>query len=166
MLCQRVSMTAPFWFAAAREAKNQMDTRRIVIFGSGQIAELADFYFTNDSGYEVAAFAVDQDFLTQGEFRGRPVVPFEQVEAEFPPQEFGFFVAIGYTKLNQLRPEKVAAARAKGYRMACYLTSRATRFEGLEQQENCCIPEDKNIQQFANIGINVTIRTGHQIWHH
>ena len=83
-------MTAPLVAAAAREAENQMETRRIVIFGSGQIAELADFYFTNDSGYEVAAFTVDRDFLTQDEFRGRPVVPFERVAEEFPPQEFGF----------------------------------------------------------------------------
>lgn len=159
-------MTAPFWFAAAREEKNQMDTRRIVIFGSGQIAELADFYFTNDSGYEVAAFAVDQDFLTQGEFRGRPVVPFEQVEAEFPPQEFGFFVAIGYTKLNQLRPEKVAAARAKGYRLVSYLSSRATVFEGFELQENCFILEDNTIQPFARVGSNVTLWSGNHIGHH
>src|ERR1700704_5539783 len=107
-----------------------MEIRRIVIFGSGQIAELADFYFTNDSGYEVAAFTVDQQFLTLDEFRGRPVIPFERITEEFPPQDFGFFVAIGYTKRNTLRPEKVAAARAKGYRLVSYLSSRATVFAG------------------------------------
>jgi hypothetical protein len=124
-----------------------MKTRRIVIFGSGQIAELADFYFTNDSDYEVAAFTVDQAFLSQDEFRGRPVVPFERVAEEFSPQDFGFFVAIGYTKLNGLRPEKVAAARAKGYRLVSYLSSRATVFAGFELQENCFILEDNTIQR-------------------
>ena len=143
-----------------------MKTRRIVIFGSGQIAELADFYFTNDSAYEVAAFTVDQAFFSQGEFRGRPVVPFERVAEEFPPQDFDFFVAIGYTKLNQLRPEKVAAARAKGYRLVSYLSSRATVFAGFELQENCFILEDNTIQPFARVGRNVTLWSGNHIGHH
>jgi len=33
--------------------------RGLVIFGTGQIAELANFYFANDSMYEVAGFTVD-----------------------------------------------------------------------------------------------------------
>jgi sugar O-acyltransferase (sialic acid O-acetyltransferase NeuD family) len=143
-----------------------MKTRRIVIFGSGQIAELADFYFTNDSSYEVVAFTVDQAFLSQHEFRGRPVVPFERVAEEFPPQDFDFFVAIGYTKLNLLRPEKVAAARAKGYRLVSYLSSRATVFTGFELQENCFILEDNTIQPFARVGSNVTLWSGNHIGHH
>lgn len=36
---------------------------QIVIFGTGEIAELADFYFTRDSPHEVAGFAVDAAFL-------------------------------------------------------------------------------------------------------
>jgi sugar O-acyltransferase (sialic acid O-acetyltransferase NeuD family) len=148
------------------EEQNQMKTRRIVIFGSGQIAELADFYFTNDSSYEVAAFTVDQAFFSHDEFRGRPVVPFEHVAEKFPPQDFGFFVAIGYTKLNLLRPEKVAAARAKGYQLVSYLSSRATVFAGFELQENCFILEDNTIQPFARVGSNVTLWSGNHIGHH
>jgi sugar O-acyltransferase (sialic acid O-acetyltransferase NeuD family) len=143
-----------------------VEIRRIVIFGSGQIAEVADFYFTNDSGYEVAAFTVDQQFLTQDEFRGRPVIPFERITEEFPPQEFGFFIAIGYTKRNTLRPEKVAEARAKGYRLVSYLSSRATVFAGFELQENCFILEDNTIQPFARVGSNVTLWSGNHRGHH
>jgi hypothetical protein len=29
------------------------------------------------------------------EFRGRPVVPFEQAAEKYPPNRFGFFVAVG-----------------------------------------------------------------------
>ncbi len=59
-----------------------MKTRQIVIFGTGDMAELADFYFSNDSAYEVAGFAVDAAFMKQEEFRGRPVAPFEDVETK------------------------------------------------------------------------------------
>lgn len=141
-------------------------TRQIVIFGFGQIAELADFYFTHDSPYEVAGFTVDQAYLTHGQFRGRPVVPFEEIDETFPPERFDFFVSVGYAKLNMLRAEKVATARAKGYRLVSYLSSRATIFPGFELKENCFILEDNTIQPFATIGTNVTLWSGNHIGHH
>jgi len=130
------------------------------------MAELADFYFTNDSSYEVAGFAVDAAFRTQDEFRGRPIVAFEGVEEKFPPDRYEMFVAVGYSKLNAVRAGKLAAARAKGYRIATYVSSRATIFPGFEPKENCFILEDNTIQPFAHVGANVTLWSGNHIGHH
>lgn len=138
----------------------------IVVFGTGEIAELADFYFTHDSQYEVAAFTVDAAFLKQHEFRGRPVVAFEDVAERFSPASFDCFVAVSYAKINAVRTEKVAAARTKGYRLASYLSSRATVFPGFELRENCFILEDNTIQPFATVGANVTLWSGNHIGHH
>jgi sugar O-acyltransferase (sialic acid O-acetyltransferase NeuD family) len=143
-----------------------MKNRQIVVFGLGEIAELADFYFAHDSGYEVVGFTVDQSFLKQQEFRGRPVVPFEKVAEIWPPEHFGFFVSVGYSKLNAVRCEKASAARAKGYQLVSYLSSRATVFPGFELRENCFILEDNTIQPFATVGANVTLWSGNHIGHH
>jgi sugar O-acyltransferase (sialic acid O-acetyltransferase NeuD family) len=143
-----------------------LTTRQIIVFGTGEIAELADFYFTHDSEFEVVAFTVDGAFLKQTEFRGRPVLPFELIGEKFPPDRYGFFVAISYAKLNVVRTEKVAAAGAKGYRLVSYLSSRATVFPGFEPKENCFILEDNTIQPFASIGANVTLWSGNHIGHH
>jgi sugar O-acyltransferase (sialic acid O-acetyltransferase NeuD family) len=140
--------------------------KKIIVFGTGEIAELADFYFTHDSDHDVAAFTVDGAFLKQNEFRGRPVVAFEEVAEKFAPDEFGLFVAVSYAKINAIRAEKVAAARAKGYRLATYLSSRATVFPGFEAGENCFILEDNTIQPFAQVGANVTLWSGNHIGHH
>lgn len=140
--------------------------QQIVIFGNGEIAELADFYFTQDSAYEVAGFTVDQAYCNADSFRGRPLVPFEQVAETFPPERFGFFVSIGYNKVNALRLAKVEAARAMGYRLASYLSSRATVFDGFELKDNCFILEDNTIQPFARVGANVTLWSGNHIGHH
>jgi sugar O-acyltransferase (sialic acid O-acetyltransferase NeuD family) len=140
--------------------------QRIVIFGTGDIAELALFYFTNDSALEVAAFTVDESHLRQLTFCNLPVLPFERISQEFPPSQFGFFVAVSYAKLNQLRVEKVAAARAKGYQIVSYVSTRATTFPGLEIKENCFILEDNTIQPFVQIGSNVTLWSGNHIGHH
>jgi sugar O-acyltransferase (sialic acid O-acetyltransferase NeuD family) len=138
----------------------------IVIFGTGEIAELADFYFTHDSEYEVVGFTVDESYLAETEFRGRPVVPFERVTETFAPERFGFFVAVSYAKLNSVRADKVASVRAKSYRLVSYLSSKATVFQDFELKENCFILEDNTIQPFARIGANVTLWSGNHIGHH
>jgi sugar O-acyltransferase (sialic acid O-acetyltransferase NeuD family) len=140
--------------------------QQIIVFGAGEIAELADFYFTHDSRFEVAGFTVDGAYMKEAEFRGRPVEPFERIGERFPPERFGIFVAISYAKLNAVRAEKVAAARARGYRPVSYLSSRATVFPGFEPKENCFILEDNTIQPFASVGANVTLWSGNHIGHH
>jgi len=143
-----------------------LKTQQIIVFGTGEIAELADFYFTHDSEFEVVGFTVDGAYVKEAEFRGRPVLPFEQIGEKFPPERFGIFVAVSYAKLNAVRAEKVATSRAKGYRVVSYLSSRATVFPGFEPKENCFILEDNTIQPFVSIGANVTLWSGNHIGHH
>lgn len=138
----------------------------IIIFGAGEIAELADFYFTHDSEYEVAAFTVDEAYLKDAEFKGRPVVPFERIAETHPPDRYGFFAALSYAKLNAVRADKLAAARALGYRAVSYLSSKASVFPGFVLRDNCFILEDNTIQPFAKVGENVTLWSGNHIGHH
>lgn len=138
----------------------------LVIFGTGQIGELAEFYFTHDSNHKVVAFTADGAYLREDHFLGKPVVAFESVATAFPPGEVKFFVAVSYARINALRSEKVTAARSLGYDLTSYLSSRATVFSGFEQQENCFILEDNTIQPFARVGANVTLWSGNHIGHH
>ena len=69
-------------------------TRKLVILGDSAFAEIAYEYFSHDSEYEVVAFAVEQAFLKRDQLFGRPVVPFESLEAHFGPAEHHFFAAI------------------------------------------------------------------------
>ncbi|MGC3987004.1 MAG: acetyltransferase [Pseudorhodoferax sp.] len=138
----------------------------IVVFGTGDIAELAQFYFDGDSAHEVAAFTVDAEFLKESSFLGKPVLAFEQVAATYPPDRFDFFVALSYAKLNTVRKQKYLAAKALGYRLASYISSRASVLNGGRIGENCFILEDNTIQPFATIGNNVSLWSGNHIGHH
>jgi sugar O-acyltransferase (sialic acid O-acetyltransferase NeuD family) len=140
--------------------------RRLVIFGSGDIAQLAHYYFTTDSSYDVVAFAVDAGYLKETTFCGLPVVPFEDVINVFPPSDNELFVALGYSKLNGLRKEKFLAAKAKGYKIASYISSRASVLNNGQIGENCFILEDNTVQPFVSIGNNVTLWSGNHIGHH
>jgi len=139
--------------------------RPLVIFGQGNIAELAKFYFRHDDR-KVAAFTVDAEFIKEAQFCGSPVVPFGDVSRSFSPQDHDFFVAVSYSKLNKLRQSKVAAAKEMGYRLVSYISPKATVFADFKCGENCFILEDNTIQPFARIGANVTLWSGNHIGHH
>jgi hypothetical protein len=49
---------------------------KLVLFGAGDIARLAQYYFTHDSEHDVVAFCVDQEYRTASEFLGLTVVSF------------------------------------------------------------------------------------------
>jgi sugar O-acyltransferase (sialic acid O-acetyltransferase NeuD family) len=138
----------------------------LVIFGTGQVGELAEFYFVHDSSHNVVAFTVDGAHLREDHFLGKPVIPFESVATAFPPDKVRFFVAVSYARINALRAEKVAAAKARGYNLTSYLSSRATVFSGFQLEDNCFILEDNTIQPFARVGANVTLWSGNHIGHH
>ncbi|MBI5598461.1 MAG: acetyltransferase [Deltaproteobacteria bacterium] len=140
--------------------------KEVVIFGVGDIAEIAHFYLTNDSGHRAAAFTADRAYLDRDRFCALPVVAFEEVERLYPPQRYGMFVAVSYAKLNGLRADKCAEARAKGYRLISYVSSKATVWQGLKHGDNCFILEDNTIQPFVTIGNNVTLWSGNHIGHH
>ncbi len=138
----------------------------LVIFGAGDIAELAHFYFTRDAGAAVAAFTVDAAYLKEARFCGLPVVAFEELVRSFPAGEHDLFVALSYARINALRAEKCVAAKALGYRLRTYMSTKATVWEGFEPGENCFILEDNTIQPFVRIGSNVTLWSGNHIGHH
>lgn len=138
----------------------------IVIFGLGDAAEVAHYYFENDSQYNVAGFTVDSEYKDRETFCRLPVVDFEKVESCFTPETHLMFVAVGYSEMNDFRAGKVEQARAKGYRLANYISSHATIFPDLTYLENCFILENNCIQPFVEIGNNVTIWSGSHIGHH
>lgn len=138
----------------------------LVIFGIGENAQLAHYYFTTDSSYQVAAFTVDAEYLSGHEFEGLPVVPFEQVSTLYPPESYDFFVAVGYSKLNENRKQKFEAAKDMGYAMASYVSSRASILNEYKIGGNCFILEDNTIQPYVHIGNNVTLWSGNHIGHH
>jgi len=140
--------------------------KSLVIFGSGDIAQLAHYYFSTDSNYEIVAFTVDAKYIKETEFCGLPVVAFEDVAKNYPPDTYDFFVALSYSKLNAVRKEKFLAAKKFGYKMVSFISSRATVLNEGRVGENCFIFEDNTIQPFVTIGNNVTLWSGNHIGHH
>ena len=139
--------------------------KKLVIFGIGDIASLAHYYFTNDSEYQVVAFTVDEEYLDNQIFEEKPVIPFETLHNIYPPAEYELFIALSYSNLNQIRKDKYELGVKKGYQLASYISTKATVLTS-EIGSNCFILEDNTIQPFVVIGNNVTLWSGNHIGHH
>jgi len=140
--------------------------KSLVIFGMGDLAQLAHYYFDADSEYETVAFTADSDYIKDPLFCGLPVVAFEDIFDKYPPNAHTLFIALGYSKLNSIRKEKFCAAQHLGYNLATYISPRATILNGGNIGQNCFILEDNTIQPFVSIGNNVTLWSGNHIGHH
>ena len=137
----------------------------LVIFGATTMARLAHHYFTTDSPYRVAGFCVDAAYRQGDTFEGLPLVDAADVEREFPSSSHHMFVAIGYSRMNALRAEKYAEAKARGYTLASYVSSRATVLTAEPPGDNVFILEHVAIQPFVRIGSNVILWSGATVAH-
>jgi sugar O-acyltransferase (sialic acid O-acetyltransferase NeuD family) len=141
-------------------------SRKLVIFGTRQIAEVLGWYFTHDSDYQVVAYTVDAEYLAEGSFQGSPVVAFEEVSRAFPPDDHTMFIALSYAKMNSIRAAKYTAAKAAGYSLASHVSPRASAWSGLALGDNSFVMEHNVVQPFARIGSNTFLWAGNHIGHH
>jgi sugar O-acyltransferase (sialic acid O-acetyltransferase NeuD family) len=141
-------------------------SKRLVIVGSGQMAELFCSNFSHSTDYEVAGFAVDAEFIKVGELFGRPLVPFDEIESRFPPQQFHAFVSIGPVRNNAIRAARFLELRRRGYRFANYISPRAEISPDATLGENVTIGHFSAVGPWARIGDNVLIGSSSIIGHH
>lgn len=141
-------------------------SKRLVIVGSGQMAELFFSNFTHSSAYSVAGFAVDREFIKGHQLLGLPLVPLEEIESSYPPESFHAFVAIGPVKNNAIRAARFIALRQKGYRFANYISARAEVSPDASIGENVSIGHFCVIGPWAKIGDDVLIGSSSLIGHH
>lgn len=142
------------------------EKEKLIIVGDSAFAEIAYEYFTHDSPYSVVAFSVEKDFIKKEKLFELPVVPFEELQKKYPPQEYKIFVAIAYSQFNRIRERLYKEAKNKGYKIVSYVSSKAFVWKNVKIGENCFVFEDNTVQPFVKIGNNVVLWSGNHIGHH
>lgn len=140
-------------------------TKKLVIVGAGEFAEIAYEYFTYDSEYEVSAFAVEHQYRDTDVLFGLPVIDFEGIEKLYLSVQYDVFIAITYVKLNRVRRRMFNLCKEKGYYCASYVSSHAFVWHNVTIGENTFIFEDNTIQYHVSIGNNVVLWSGNHIGH-
>lgn len=138
---------------------------KLIIYGNTAAGIQSLYDFSNDSEHEVVAFTVNRSEIKSDEFQGLPLVPFDEVEKIFPPDEFKMFIAIYYNRVNSIRRKYFEEAKAKGYELVSYISSKAIVWPGLEIGENCMICDGANVRPFTKIGKNTFIMPNAVVGH-
>ena len=140
--------------------------KEIVIFGTGQTAEIVQCCFSRSNEYNIVAFTVHSKFFIEDKFLGLPVIPFEDVEKIYPASKYEMFIALSYDENNQLREKIYKEVKSNNYTLASYVSPESNLASDITYGDNCLILENNIIQPFANIGNNVFIWGGVSIGHH
>ena len=138
---------------------------KIVIYGNGAMAKVL-FSYARDS-FAVAGFTVDGACIAAGvdTFCGLPLVAFDKLVGEFPPQTHKMIVAVGFSEMNELRVRKYNEARDRGYNFESYIHRSVIRHIDVEIGENTVILDQVSIHPGSRIGKNTFISSNVNIGH-
>ncbi len=142
-----------------------MQSKKLVIIGTGETGLLAYEYFTKDSDYDVVAFSVNEQFITEKTLQDLPIVALENIEATYPSTKYSLFVAMGSAELNHARARVYTACKNMGYTMASYVSSRCFVWDNVQIGDNCFILEGNILQAFTSVGNNVVMWNGNHLGH-
>ena len=138
--------------------------KKVVIFGTGELAQRI-FFYLKDSDDQVIAFCANKSKIDKEVLLDFPVVAFENIEEKFPPSEFSMFIALAYSEMNKKRTKFFNEAKNKGYELYSFIHPSTKVWNEFEMGENCFILANNVIQPFVKLGNNVLIGSNNLISH-
>lgn len=144
--------------------------KKAVIFGLTQFSEILTFYLSSAAEYKIEAYTVNAGYVPGGGggasvYNSRPVVAFETIERCYPPEEYGMFVCVGYSQMNQIRERVVLQAKEKGYEILSYIHPTATVLTD-KIGEGAVVMERAVIGPFVKMGIGNVFWADSHVAHH
>ena len=138
--------------------------KKLLIFGSHEIADLAYHYFVETNDYSIEAFVVDDEYFDKDVLNDTPIIPYSKAKNQFNPKEFKFHIALSFKQFNQLREKKYQIIKKDGYELESYISPNSTILTK-DIGENAFILENQTIQHNVKIGNNVMIWSSNHIGH-
>ncbi len=137
----------------------------LVLFGAGQIAQVAKAYIDAHGPDRIVGFTVDAAYKIGDTFAGLPLIAWEELEQKFPPGDVKLLGPLSYRRLNEFRRDRHLEGRERGYTFASFIHP-ASHIYAAAIGENCFILENNVIQPFVRIGAGVMMWSGNHIGHH
>lgn len=135
-----------------------MSKKYLLLYGNGSFAHLLKWYIDHDDPREIAAVTVEQQYITDPFFEEKKILPFEQIEEFYPPDETEILLGVGYSGMNTVRQKIFESCKEKGYSIAQYVHSSAI-LNDVHMGEGNIILEDTLVEPFVEIGM------GNLIWY-
>lgn len=103
-----------------------------VIFGNTHFAERLYKHILQEKVHNVIAFTQERQFIQQEELCGLAVVPFEDLKSIIK-EDFSILIAIGYSKMNNVRASIYSMVKSCGYKVGSYASTNAMVYSELSE---------------------------------
>lgn len=137
----------------------------LVLFGTGDLAQIAKGYFERDTEYQPVCFTVDREYLKITELLGLPVVPYDELEYRHPSSTHEAHVCLIYNDMNRCRENICHRMEEDGYKLASYVSPYAFITPSAKIGKHAFIFENNVIQDFVEIGDYAVLWSGNHIGH-
>ena len=133
-------------------------SKKVGIFGMSVLTDMICRDVVDHDDFEIAAVTVDRAYMNRDDCNGYPVVVFEEVENEYPPEEFDMLVV--YTNMDNMRLKEKLFHRVKekGYSLRNYISPKADCPSDLELGVNNIIMAHTYVGFKGKMGDNNFIR--------
>lgn len=140
-------------------------TKDLFIFGNGEIAELADYYFSTDSPYDVRGFIVGDEYFSNDSFNKKIVIKQSEFIKKYPANTNKVFIGLSYLELNRNREAAYNFFVENNYEVASFVSSDANVSPTVEIGPGCFVLEGNNLQYGVKLKENVMLWSGNHIGH-
>lgn len=140
--------------------------KKLFIFGTGPIAEVAFHHFKEEKKYDIVAFVEFKKFIRKKKIFNTNIVEYEKIKKILPKENHYAFVALGYKELNKFRTKIYKNLKKKKYKFVSYVSPNSNIAKNVSIGENCLLLDGQIIHPYTKIGNNVTLWSGNIIGHH
>lgn len=128
--------------------------KKLAIFGNSDFAKLLKYYVETDLHRIVDCITVDEEFVTDKEAWGVPVIPFNEfVNGVGDPTVYDVMLGVGYSKMNRVREQVYKKIKKYGYDIPSYVHSSVKIPPNVVIGEGNIIFENVTIQAFSEMGV-------------
>lgn len=136
-----------------------------IIFGKGDFADILTYVIEKEMQRNVVAYMVNKKFLDTDSYHGKPVVPYEEVEAFYNPLNYA--VSLGYEAhdMYQTREQLQRELLRKGFSFD-NVVSNTANLTNAELGIGNIIMQNCLLAPFSRMGNGNVLWPGAQVQHH
>lgn len=139
--------------------------RKIIIVGTSELSMCFFRSLKYEKEYEVVAFTVNKEYITNNDIEGIPVVPFEKLSQTLNMSECEIALTVGYKKMNDIREYFYNECKRQGYKILTYISPKATVYTDIIGEGTLIYP-GTYIGPYCEIGIANIIHMQVCVSHH
>lgn len=132
--------------------------RKLIVYGTGSLAEKIYFYNKRDGLFDIVAFVDDNKVNI--EFHGIPIITYQDCLNLYSVDEYVFFVAIGYTNCNLGRERVCNKLQDNGYELINYISPNSIVFDNVILGSNILICDNVFVGHSSKVSDGVILSVG------